>query len=613
LGLHIDPLATPTAARVDNELLARLLAEFAPPPKTGIVEWCENRIILPASNAEPGPLKYTAYQRGLVEAFADLDVETLVFMLASQSGKSTAIDSALLYTVANDPGPALIVHPSEGKALDYVRNRLDPLIASTPTVRALVGKGGRTGGGSSVRHKIFPGGSVSIGSSYNPDDLAARSVRYLLLDEIDRFARSAGTEGDPVQLAIKRTRTFQNRKIILASTPTAKNASRIAEWFFRGTQERFYIPCPECGALEYARFDQLKWQDGKPHTAHLTCDHCGHAISERERLVAIELGAWLPTAENPEPHIRSFHATELVSRFSSLESVAAQYEESKARPEKLRVFHNTVLAETHDFGEEYQLDASELQLRAEPIAQPLPASVEKIILSTDTQLDRLEASIIAFGADDEAWVISHHKLMGSTDCAPDAGPYAALSELWGRTSYRTKDGRLLPVAAGCIDGNYHSMQVAQFVASQRRKQRNMIAVRGVGGFDKPLIRRGNTLKGITTIYHVGVDSIKASLKRRLAMTEVGPGFIHLAETLDPTYFEQLANESLQTRFVRGREKLEFVPKGPRSEALDCLTYATALARLTKATTAAPANKPQSNIDIAARLAALNQLSTRKVA
>ncbi len=594
---------------IDNKLQASWLTAFAPPPKTNVVEWCESNIRLPSTTAEPGPLKFTAYQRGLVEAFADPDCEIMALCLASQTGKSSTLDSAMLWTIANAPGPSLLVHPSEGKATDYVKNRLDPLIESTKSIKELIGQGARTSGGSSIRHKVYPAGSISIGSSWNPDDLAARSIRYLYLDEIDRFSRSAGQEGCPVQLAIKRTRTFANRKIVISSTPTAKNASRIAEWFMRGTQERFYCPCPECGVYDFFRFEQLKWTPGRPDTAKLVCDHCGHHTTERERLAAVDIGVWQATNDTPEKEIRSFHATELISKFSTLESVARQYEEAEKHPEKLRVFHNTVLAEAYDFGEEFSLDASELQQRAEPIPQPLPNEITKICAGVDVQGARLECSIVGFADDNRAFVLQHHKIMGDT-----AGntPWEQLDQLLGAT-FTTQDRRVLPIASAAIDSGFNTSFVAAFVAQQRRKSRNVIAVKGVGGFDKPTIRKGALLRGLTQLYLVGADGTKASIQKRLNMQEVGPGFIHLAETLEPSYFEGLTVETLRTRFVRGYAKLEFHNSkkgadGVGNEPLDCLCYAVAVASITKARVAEKAgDKPRPSIaELGARLNPTNR-------
>ncbi len=176
-----------------------------------------------------------------------------------------------------------------------------------------------------------------------------------------------------------------------------------------------------------------------------------------------------------------------------MESVAAQYEEAEKQPEKLRVFHNTVLAEPYDFGEEFSLDSSELQQRAEPIPIPLPKEITKIVAGCDIQGARIECSIVGFTDDNRAFVIQHHKIMGDT-----AGtiPWTGLDELLGMT-FTTQDRRVLPIASAAVDSGFNTSFVASFVSQQRRKQRHVIAIKGVGGFDKPIIRKGSLLRGLT--------------------------------------------------------------------------------------------------------------------
>jgi phage terminase large subunit GpA-like protein len=136
-------------------------------------------------------------------------------MMAAQTGKSTIINAIMGHCIAASPGSMLHVSPKEKEATEFVRERLDPLISSSPALRGLIGKGdatrkGSSGGVNSVSLKTFPGGSLAFASSYKPDELAARAIKYVFLDEVDRFATSAGAEGDPVALAIKRTATFKD-------------------------------------------------------------------------------------------------------------------------------------------------------------------------------------------------------------------------------------------------------------------------------------------------------------------------------------------------------------------------------------------------------------------
>jgi phage terminase large subunit GpA-like protein len=181
-----------------------------------------NKTLPPSANAIPGPLRVTKYQRELIDSIADDDVEITVMMLSSQVGKSLSVDCQLMYCIANEPGPMLHVSPTNQRATEFVRDRFNPLAASSPALRKLIGAGPK--GADSISAKSFPGGQLAFASSFKPDELAARAIRHLFLDEIDRYASSAGVEGDPIALALKRTRTYEGRgrRVVMVSTPTSR-------------------------------------------------------------------------------------------------------------------------------------------------------------------------------------------------------------------------------------------------------------------------------------------------------------------------------------------------------------------------------------------------------
>jgi len=72
---------------------------------------------------------------------------------------------------------------------------------------------------------------------------------------------SAGSEGDPVSLAIKRSATWWNCKILLVSTPTIKGASRIESWWLRSNQSSYWVPSPECEVYQVLVWPNLEWPD----------------------------------------------------------------------------------------------------------------------------------------------------------------------------------------------------------------------------------------------------------------------------------------------------------------------------------------------------------------
>jgi phage terminase large subunit GpA-like protein len=360
---HCDERKLPV---IDHDLMRSWLGMLAPPARIKPSDFAESQLMMPASsNAIPGPLRLAPYQRELVNCIADPDTDIIVMQLSAQTGKSTALDCMIGWMMKVSPGPALHVSPTESRSADYVRERLSPLIASSPALKAIAGKGqdtrkGSTGGSQSLASISYPAGQLSFASSFRSDTLASRSIKWLFADECDRFAlSSSGGEGSPISLAIKRTKTFEGkgRKIILVSTPTNRG-SRINEWYLKGDQRKFFCPCPDCGHYAPLAFENLKWTEGKPSTAHHVCEECGCIHNEAQRRAMLELGEWRPTAVG-QPGVRSYHLNELSSKFSTLESVAAQYE-AALTPEQRQSFFNTTLGQTYEAGVEVELSGSEL-------------------------------------------------------------------------------------------------------------------------------------------------------------------------------------------------------------------------------------------------------------
>lgn len=594
---------------IDKTLTHAWLKAFAPPPKVAPSSFAEGEIILPASaNSVPGPLRLAPYQRELVDSIATDDAEIIVLMLSSQTGKSISIDAMLGYCIACEPGPALHVSPTSNRSEDFVRDRFDPLIAASPLLRSFVGTGqstrkGSTGGANSLASKSFPGGQLNFASSYKPDELAARAIKFLFLDEIDRFAQSTGVEGDPISLAIKRTKTFEGkgRKVVIVSTPTTRMGSRINQWYLKGDQRKFVVACPDCDHAAPLAFDNLKWEEGKPETAHLVCEECGVVHSEAQRREMIESGKWEATATG-EPGVRSYHLNELASKFSTLASVAQQAEDAKT-PEQKQSFYNTTLAQVYDAGTEVDLSSSELQQRTESISQPYAANILFVTAGVDVQGDRLECTLLAHHADQTRSVLNHIKFMGDT--SGDA-VWQQLDIALGAI-FPLANGRKLPVQITAIDSGFSADQVMRFVQAQRRKSRAIYAVKGASGFDRMPLARGGRLKGQMQLLVVGVDAVKLATQKHLAMQEIGPGYIRLPDHLGPEYFEGLASEELRVRTVKGVPRYEYHRIVRQNEPLDCLIYASAIARMiTVPPTSTPAKPELSVKEQAARLhAALN--------
>lgn len=138
-----------------------------------------------------------------------------------------------------------------------------------------------------ISHKVFPGGHLTIVGSNSPAQLASRPIRFLMIDEVDRFPASAGQEGDPVQLAVKRTTTFRNRKILLTSTPTVKGYSRIESAFNDSDQRYYWVKCPYCGKRQKLVWEQVRWENNDYTTSGYYCIHCDEELTDADRWDAL--------------------------------------------------------------------------------------------------------------------------------------------------------------------------------------------------------------------------------------------------------------------------------------------------------------------------------------
>ena len=207
---------------------------FAPPPELKVSDWSDQeRRLSPEASAEPGQwlTSRAEYQRGIMDAFSDPNIEMVVIMSSAQVGKTEILNNVIGYHVSQDPSPMLVVQPTLDMAQTWSKDRLAPMLRDTPILQGLVKDPRARDSGNTTLHKIFPGGHITSCGANSPSSLASRPVRIVLCDEVDRYPVSAGSEGDPVSLARKRATTFWNRKIGLFSTPTNKGNSRIESAF----------------------------------------------------------------------------------------------------------------------------------------------------------------------------------------------------------------------------------------------------------------------------------------------------------------------------------------------------------------------------------------------
>ena len=557
-----------------------------------VSEWADkHRRLSSKASAEPGPWRTgrTPYLREPMDCLSTTSsVQRVVMMFAAQTGKTESGSNWLGYVIDHAPGPMLLVQPTVEMAKRLSKQRLESLVTETPALAAKIAPSRSRDSGNTMFSKEFPGGMMLLTGANSATGLRSTPCRYIFCDEVDAFPLDVDGEGDPVSLAEKRATTFARRKILLTSTPTVKDFSRIEAEFERSDQRRFYVPCPCCGEMQWLKWVQLKWEKNDPTTAVYECEHCRERFAEIHKPAMLRQGEWRATAPS-DGKTAGFHLSGLYSPLGWLSwaDMVDDFLRAKADAPMLKSFVNTRLAETweEDFASKVSADA--LLERCEPYAAgKLPEGALAVTIGVDVQGgggsagDRLAVSVWAWGREEEGWLVDHQEIYGDP-CRPEV--WKQLDVLVMHQWEHVSGGKLRADVVAIDSGGHATAEVYQY--ARERSGAGVIAIKGQSQRGKPPIGKaskvdinaqGRTLKRGAQVFPVGGDTIKTTLFGRLKHNERGAGYLHFHAQTGAEYFEQLTAEKQALRYVKGFPVREWVKKpSARNEALDCLVYAYA--------------------------------------
>lgn len=570
-------------ARSSPGLDADFNAAVRPDPALRPSEWADgHRVLSSVESGEPGRWRTdrTPYLREILDKLAASDpTERVVVMKGAQVGGTEVSLNWVGYCIACSPGPILAVQPTVEMGKRWSKGRLAPMIASTPALSQLVAPARERDSGNTLSVKEFPGGVLVITGANSAVGLRSMPVQRLILDEVDGYPGDADDEGDPVDLAVKRTSTFASRrKILMISTPTIRGQSRIERAFNDSDQRRYHVPCLRCGAFYVIRWEDIRWPEGDPRAAKWRCPSCGSEAGNHEKTAMLSRGEWRATAPG-DGKTAGYHLPSLLAPhgWDSWGDIAAEFVEAGSDPTHLQVWVNTRLGETWE-DRSGAHDPADLIARATEhwSDDAIPSGVLRITLGGDTQDDRLEAELVGWGASHESWSLGYHRI----EIPPyDPEAWADLDALL-RKRFVTEDGRTLRVEAGCIDAGGH-MSAEVFAFTRARRKRHVWATFGRGG-DRAIWtpKAGRSDKHRAPYHVVGVDKAKQDVYARLGIGTPGPGYCHFPAGRDADYFAGLTCERKER--VQGKDghtRIRWVKgKDERNEPLDCrvLAYAAIL-------------------------------------
>ena len=437
------------------------LQYLKPPEDISVSEWAAKyRVLDSKASAMPGPWRNekTPYLIGVMDEFCNFDTEEIAFVKGTQLGGTESLFNMLGWIIQQDPSPTMAVYPSDVLGESISVNRLQPMIRLSPPLKE------RWRENASTKMELqFDGMYLTIVGSNSPANLASRPVRFLFLDEVDKYPGATKKEADPIKLARERTKTFHNRKIFMTSTPTLKSGHIWQALEDADVVKHYFVPCPHCGKYIELKWSQVKFpkEDGmsymdRAELANYVCQECGCIITDQDKPQMLRYGEWRAVRQNATIARKvAFWINTLYSPFVRFSEMAREFLLSKDNPDTLQNFTNSWLAEPWE-DTKLKTNADLVLERQTDVPEfTVPEWAKLLTGGVDVQENCLYWSIRAWGNYLTSQNIAHGQ----------AYSFAEIERTMNLQFNRQDDGSPMVVALALIDSGNDADVVYDFCAS----------------------------------------------------------------------------------------------------------------------------------------------------
>lgn len=539
-------------------------------------EWADKYRILDAkSSAMPGPWRtdQTPYLKGIMDEFNNPETEEIVYVKPTQVGGTESLQNMVGYVIQQDPSPTMIVYPTEELAKSISKNRLEPAIKASPALRKRYKEED-----SSILELQFDGMYLTLAGSNSPSSLASKAIKYLFMDEVDKYPGASKKEADPISLATERTKTFHNRKIFITSTPTLRTGHIWREKENADIEKHYFVPCPHCGEYIELKWAQVKFPDkeGMTYTdraefANYVCQECGCIITDMDKPKMLRYGEWRTVRQNTHFARKvAFWMNTLYSPFVRFSEAVSEFLTTKDDPDKFQNFVNSWLAEPW---EDTKLKTSAdlvLERQTDVPEFVVPEWAKMLTGGVDVQENCLYWTIRAWGNYLTSQNIAHGQ----------AFSFQELERIMN-IEYRMPDGTPMVVALCLVDSGYNADMVYDFCVS------NSEWALPSKGSSNPMLshyklstvnKTSSRAYGMNLVL-VDTGKYKDMIAGRMRKKN-GSGSWMVFQGCDREYAEQVtAEHKVNVKMGNGKTKQEWQQKTSHADNhyLDCEVYALAAA------------------------------------
>ncbi|MBR2214569.1 MAG: phage terminase large subunit family protein, partial [Selenomonadaceae bacterium] len=515
----------------------------------------------------------TPYLKLVMDSYNDDHIHDITFCAGTQLGKTVAEQNMIAFTIACDPSPMLIVYPTKELAKFTSEKRLQPMFRLCPALAERFDEYR-----SQDLELNFGTMYISLVGANSAAGLAARPVRCVFFDEIDKFPKWTGSEASPLELADERTKTFWNAKKVKVSTPTLKSGYIWQGWLTADIQYRYYVPCPHCGHKQILEMKQLKWPEGADETearvrAWYECSHCHNAIDDRHKPEMLRGGEWRGERNSKGRAAKvAFHLNSIYSPWLTFGDVAAKFLASKDEPSLLMNFINSWLAEPWE-DKSSKLKSDVVMEKALPYNRgQMPPEAQILTCGIDVQLDHFWYAVRAWGAHLTSWLVDWGR----------AETWSDLLTVINR-NYADMNGEVRQINLACIDSGYNTDDVYNFCAH------NMDVLVPTKGSSTPLKSRYNVTVldkqqagfGLR-LYIMDTNQMKNFVASRMSIAPGAHGSWNVYRDIEREYADQIcAEQRVEQKDKKGRVSIvwEKISSHAQNHLLDCETNNTLAAEI----------------------------------
>jgi len=590
------------------------------PPVSG-TDWAnEHYRLASGSSQEEGAWTTLIFQVAILNMMCNRSIRRLAFQKSARIGWSKMLVAAVSCLLHQYKTNTVVYQPTDDDAKNFTIDEIDGAWEEMPIMRRIFPYLFARDQNNTTKKKVGLGWILDILGAATPKNMRRITKAALFGDEVDGWDWELGKEGDPISLARTRLEGAAFPMERWGTTPTNAGESHIEKIMAEMSLTfRFYLPCPHCGHEQVLQWGSpeskhgFKWDntetsiERKAKTAYYACEQCDDKIFYKHLTGMQKAGRWMaedftwtkdglsffdidgnkaPTPVSVGIHCWAAYNTKMTDGWIGL---VREFLTKKNDPSKLKTFINLILGELWEGEYRDKLDWEHLKGRREiwwsndRESKPVPDRAIVLTAGIDTQDDRVEIFVWAWGAGEECWLVDHIVVLG--DLSNEVTKQACEGKI--RKQYVKQNGEIMSLSLGCWDAMGHKTDDV-YEMSRRLGILWIIPIQGANKYGKPIQsfpRKKNAKKVYLTT--VGTDNSKALLYSRLGInpngSEAVPGCVHfpLDERIaNDEFFKQLCSATKKQEIRNGRRVWRWIKQyHPFDEALDGWNYAHAALRI----------------------------------